>query len=236
MTSERLDRILAGTGRYSRAEARKAVRAGRVTAGGETVLNPETRVSRESDIRVDGEPVDTAPFTYWMLHKPAGYVSSSEDERLPSVLRLLPDPARKRGVFCVGRLDADVTGLLILTDDGAYAHRVTSPRSSVEKTYEVTLDTPVRREDVTRLAEGAVKSDGQIYRPARLEPDENDPCRARITVTEGRFHEVKNLMAICGHKVLSMRRLSIGALRLDDSLPVGGSRQMTADEALLALR
>ena len=133
----------------------------------------------------------------------------------------------------MGRLDADVTGLLVLTDDGTYAHRVASPKAEIPKTYEVHLDSPLKEEDAERLSRGVVWSDGTAYRPASLEPMEGDPCAGFVTVTEGKYHEVKRLMAACGHTVVSMRRLSIGGLCLDASLPEGMARPMTAAEANL---
>ncbi len=231
MTVERLDRLLATGGQYSRAEARELIRAGAVTVDGAPVRRPEEKTSRESRIEVRGRLLDTDEFAYWMLHKPAGYISASKDERLPAVVRLLPEEARRRGVFCVGRLDADVTGLLILTDDGAYAHRVTAPRAGIEKRYEVLLDTPLSPGDADTLAAGVTWTDGTVYRPALLLPDEADPRRAQVVVTEGKYHEVKRLMASCGHEVVAMRRLSVGALTLDEGLPVGAARRLTPEEA-----
>ena len=231
MKIERLDKILSGTGLFSRAEARDRIAAGRVTVDGTAVRRPETKVSRASEIRVDGEPADTAEFVYYMLHKPAGYVSASKAEgRLSPVTDLLPESARRRGVQCVGRLDGDVTGLLILTDDGAYIHRVTAPRSEIPKTYEVRVDGPLGPEDRTALAAGTVTEGGTVYRPAELTVDSGDPCLARITVTEGKYHEVKNLMAVRGRHVLALKRVSIGALTLDGSLTPGACRAMTEEE------
>lgn len=233
MSVERLDKLLCGTGLYTRSEARAAIRSGAVTVDGAPVRQPEARVPRESAIAVGGQALDTSEFVYWMLNKPTGYVSASKDERWPAVMRLLPEQAQKRGVFCVGRLDADVTGLLILTDDGAYAHRAASPRAGVEKTYAVRLDTPVVPADIEALAAGIVWSDGTEYRPAILIPDAGDPRMAAVTVTEGKYHEVKRLMASRGHRILAMRRVSIGALRLDPALEEGQSRRMTPEEAAL---
>lgn len=233
MSMERLDKLLCGTGLYTRSEARAYIRSGVVTVDGVPVRTPELKASRESAVAVGGQRIDTAEFVYWMLHKPAGYVSASKDELWPAVTRLLPEQAQKRGVFCVGRLDADVTGLLILTDDGAYAHRVTAPRAQIEKTYAVRLDSPIRPGDAEALARGVVWSDGTEYRPAVLRPDEHDPCAGLVTVTEGKYHEVKRLMASCGHEITWMRRVSIGALRLDEALAEGKARRLTPEEAKL---
>ena len=233
MSLERLDKLISGTGQFTRSEARILIKAGLVTVDGATVRSPEAKVSRGSRITAQGREIDASAFVYWMLNKPAGYICASRDELYPAVTRLMPEEARKRGVFCVGRLDADVTGLLILTDDGAYAHRVTAPRAEIEKTYEVYLDTPITADDAEALSRGVVWSDGTEYRPAVLVSDGRDKRRGLVTVTEGKFHEVKRLMAFCGHEILSMRRLSIGALRLDETLSEGQSKRLTPEQAAL---
>ena len=133
MSLERLDKLLTASGHFSRSEAKAAISRGRVTVDGRPVTKPETKVSRAAAVVADGKRIDTEEFVYYMMHKPAGYISATEDERLPAVTRLLPRELQKRGLFPVGRLDADVTGLLILTDDGGYAHRVTAPKHAVPK-------------------------------------------------------------------------------------------------------
>lgn len=230
MSQQRLDKLLTASGLYSRSEARTAIGGGRVTVDGRPVTKPETKVSRLSTVMADGRPVDTAEFVYYMMNKPAGYISATEDERLPAVTGLLPRELQKRGLFPVGRLDGDVTGLLLLTDDGAYAHRVTSPKREVPKCYEARLDGPLNPDAMQRMAEGICLRDGTAYKPARLSMDPEDPCHAFVTVTEGKFHEVKNLFAVCGRHVLRLRRISIGALRLDESLEEGQFRPLSAEE------
>ena len=231
MKKERLDKILCGTGRMSRSEARSAVRAGLVAVDGETVRDPAAHADRSSRITVHGEPVDTAEFVVYMLRKPAGYVSGAAPEgAYPPVTELLPEDLRRRDLFCAGRLDADATGLLLLTDDGAYAHRVTAPRSDIPKTYRVRVDGPLSDADAEALAGGVTLRGGTEYRPADLVIDPEDPALALVTVTEGKFHEVKNLMAVRGRRVLSLERLSIGSLRLDESLLPGEGRRLSPEE------
>jgi len=230
MSLERLDKILAASGHYSRSEAKTAIARGRVTVDGVPVTRPEAKVARAALVVADGRELDTAEFVYYMMNKPAGYISATEDERLPAVTGLLPKELQKRGLFPVGRLDADVTGLLLLTDDGGYAHRVTAPRREVPKGYEAWLDKPVGEEAVAAMARGITLRDGTAYKPAELAPDEADGCHAFVTVTEGKFHEVKNLFAACGCHVLRLKRVSIGALTLDEKLLPGQFRRLSEEE------
>ena len=232
MKEERLDKLLCGTGRMSRSEARSAVRAGLVAVDGAVVRDPAAKTDRAAEITVRGERVDTAEFVVYMLNKPAGYVSGSVPEGdYPPVTELLPDDLQKRELFCVGRLDADATGLLLLTDDGAYAHRVTAPRSQIPKTYRVRADGPLSAADAEALAAGVTLRGGTEYRPAALAIDPEDAALALVTVTEGRYHEVKNLMAVRGRRVLSLERLSIGGLQLDETLHPGKGRRLSPEES-----
>ena len=234
MKAERLDKILSGTGRFSRAEARTLIRAGLVTADGAVERDPGAKLSRGAAVTVRGEPLDTAEFVYYMLNKPAGTVSGAAPEgAYPPVTDLLPEHLRRRGLSCVGRLDADATGLLLLTDDGDYAHRVTSPRSELPKTYRIRVDGPLTETDVRALAEGVTLRSGTEYRPAELSVDPEDDTLALVTVTEGKFHEVKNLMASRDRRVLSLERVSVGGLALDKNLAPGEGRLLTEAEAAL---
>ena len=231
---ERLDKLLAVSGYFSRSEARTVIQSGLTTVNGAVVRDPGAKTGRDAAITVRGERIDCAQFVYLMLHKPAGYVSGAAAERdLPPVTELLPEHLRRRGVFCVGRLDVDVTGLLLLTDDGAWAHRITTPRTEISKRYAVLADGPLGPDDVDALAAGVTLKNGTAYRPAGLVIDGTDPARAVVTVTEGKYHEVKNLLAVRGRKVLAMRRLSIGSLRLDDDLSPGSYRHLTEEERKL---
>lgn len=230
MKLERLDKILGGTGHYTRSEAKTLIQSGNVLVDGVPVRRPETKISRDSTVSVKGQIIDTAEFVYYMMNKPAWYISAARDEKYPAVTNLLPRHLRNRGLFPVGRLDVDVTGLLILTDDGAFAHRVTAPRSEIPKTYEVRVEGRLRPEHVLRLAAGVVLDNGTAYKPARLEIHPEDASLARVTVTEGKFHEVKNLMAFCGCPVITMRRLSIGGVHMDEGLKEGEIRPLRPDE------
>lgn len=230
MAQERLDKLLASTGRWSRKEVKELVRQGRVRIDGGPAARPEDKFDPETAvIQVDGERVDCAPFVYIMLHKPAGLLSATEDKRQKTVLDLLPDYLRRRGLFPVGRLDKDTTGLLLITDDGALAHELLSPKKHVDKLYLAQVEGQVDREDVYALARGMVLGDGIQCLPAGLEPLE-DGSRCLVTLREGKYHQVKRMLAARGKPVQTLKRLSMGPLVLDDSLKPGNWRFLTTKE------
>ncbi len=226
---ERLDKILANTGRWTRKEARELIRAGRVQAGGRTARSPEEKYDPGGCFTVDGEAVSGERLVYLMLHKPAGLLSATEDPRQPTVLELLPEHLRRVGLFPVGRLDKDTEGLLLLTNDGPLAHRLLSPRHHVDKTYLVRADGPFTGEDAAAFAAGLELADGLRCLPARLELLET-PGEALVTIQEGKFHQVKRMTAARGRQVVYLKRLSMGPLRLDSALAPGGWRLLTAGE------
>lgn len=231
--TERLDKLLSDSGLCSRSEARSLVRAGRVSVDGSPAASPERKYPRESDIRVDGEPLNCAKYRYFMLDKPAGFVCATEDRRLPTVLELLPEEYRGLGLFPVGRLDRDTTGLLLLTNDGDYAHRVISPKSKVEKCYLAETEGPVTPEDAAAFAAGLTLADGTRCLPARLEPLDGNSCLVRVM--EGKYHQVKRMLASRGKPVVRLRRLSIGALSLPASSQPGELRELDEGSKNLAL-
>lgn len=227
---ERLDKLLASTGRWSRREVKGLIREGRVlvdgapAGGGERKLDP-----RQADVRVDGEAVAFCAFTYVMLHKPAGVLSATEDPRQETVLDLLPEYLRRRGLFPVGRLDRDTEGLLLLTDDGALAHRLLAPKKHVDKRYYARLDGPMDAADQAAFQAGIVLSGGVRCMPAELELL-GDGSEVLVTLHEGKFHQIKRMAASRGVAVCYLKRLSMGPLELDETLPRGGWRFLTAEE------
>lgn len=230
MAMERLDKLLASTGRWSRKEVKDLVRQGRVRADGGPVKKPEEKFDPEAVcLTVDGQPVDCAPFVYVMMDKPAGLLSATEDRNQKTVVDLLPEHLRRRGLFPVGRLDKDTTGLLLLTDDGPLAHELLSPKKHVDKVYLARVDGVVDASDVAALAEGMVLGDGLHCLPAGLEPLE-DGSRCLVTLREGKYHQVKRMLAARGKPVLELRRLSMGPLALDNALGAGEWRMLTPAE------
>ena len=225
----RLDQLLSKSGAGSRQQVKKMIRAGSVTIDGERASSPETKVDPDhQEVRLAGRLISAPAFTYVMLHKPAGVVSADCDnlhktvidviESLPEALRLHP----------VGRLDIDTTGLMLLTDDGALAHRLLSPRSHVEKEYEALVERPVTDEDIRLFEEGMDIGDEKMTLPAKLRAGE--AAKAYVILKEGRFHQVKRMFEKTGNHVLALKRIRMGSLILDPSLGEGEFRYLTDDE------
>ena len=225
---ERLDKRLAATGRWSRKEARELIRAGRVTVDGRPAAGPEQKVGEEP-VLVDGEPLEETGPVYLLLHKPGGVVSATEDAREKTVLSLLPEPYRRRGLFPVGRLDKDTEGLLLLTDDGPLAHRLLAPKSHVDKVYYAQVDGVLDQEDCLAFARGVTLADGYTCLPAVLEPLEGGRA-ALVTVREGKYHQVKRMLAARGKPVTYLKRVAFGPLKLDQKLEKGCWRPLTPEE------
>jgi 16S rRNA pseudouridine516 synthase len=226
---ERLDKLLAGTGRWSRREVKELVRTGRVAVNGQTAVRPEEKCAPNAVITVDRERVVCGELLYLMLHKPAGLVSATEDPRQRTVLDLLPEHLRRVGLFPVGRLDKDTEGLLLLTNDGPLAHELLSPKKHVDKIYFVRVDGALDREDADAFASGMTLGDGTACLSARLELLER-PDEALVTLREGKYHQVKRMLAARGKPVLYLKRLTMGPLALDETLKRGQWRELTAQE------
>jgi len=230
MARERLDKLLSSTGLWSRKEVKDLVRQGRVLAEGVPVRRPEEKYDPMTDrIQVDGETVDCAPFVYVMMNKPAGLLSATEDKNQKTVLDLLPQHLRRRGLFPVGRLDKDTSGLLLLTDDGSLAHELLSPKKHVDKVYLARVEGRVDAADTAALGAGMVLGDGLHCLPAGLEPL-GDGSSCLVTLREGKYHQVKRMLAARGKPVLALKRLSMGPLELDRELEAGEWRMLAAEE------
>ncbi len=233
--SMRLDRLLSELGAASRSELRQIIRRGRVSVDGVVVTEPERRVDPEgSEIRLDGELLTYRRFRYFMMDKPAGVLSVTEDRKQKTVLDLLPPELKRLDLFPVGRLDKDTSGLLILTNDGDFAHRVISPKSGVEKRYRAEVEGVPDEADVKAFAEGLTLGDGTKCLPARLEITGANICY--VTVMEGKNHQVKRMLASRGKPVVSLRRLSVGALELEEALGPGGFRELEKNDLCKVLR
>lgn len=232
MPLERLDKILVSQNAGSRKEVQQLIRGGRVTLDGRTVKKPETKADPEqSSITVDGAALLFKRRLYLMMNKPKGVVSASRDSAMKTVLDLLPGELCRRGLFPAGRLDRDTEGLLIITDDGDFAHRMLSPKQHVYKLYHAVVDGPVSQREIDAFSQGVEFSDGTKCLPAELSvliPGEEPLVGVRIC--EGKFHQVKKMFLAVGRRVLSLKRVKIGLLSLDNSLLPGQARELTGEE------
>ena len=226
---ERLDKLLAGTGKWSRREVKALVRQGLVRVDGRLAASAEDKLDPAAAIiTVAGETISLCRFTYVMLHKPAGVLTATEDRKQPTVLDLLPPELRRIGLAPVGRLDKDTEGLLLLTNDGELAHRLLSPKYHVEKRYFARVDGELSATDAEAFARGMTLGGGLECLPAGLELLPGHACI--VTLREGKFHQVKRMLAARGAPVLYLKRLSMGPLTLDDSLAAGAYRLLRAEE------
>lgn len=230
MAQKRLDKLLSDAGIASRKELKEIIKRGRVTVNGSVVTAADAKVDDCAVVTFDGEPVNSSGLYYIMLNKPAGCVSATED-RDKTVLDLLPAQYKRAGVFPVGRLDKDTEGLLLLTNDGAWAHGITSPKKHVTKRYRAEVEGHITEEAAAALAEGIELKDGTKCLPAELEIESaGETSRCIVSIREGKYHQVKRMLAAVGHKVLYLERLSIGELVLDSALERGQWRELTLHE------
>lgn len=223
----RLDGLLSHAAALSRAQARECIKAGRVTLLGVVCRDPAARASEGDELSLDGRRINASLSRTLMLNKPAGILTAADDQKQRTVMDILPPVYRSLGCMPVGRLDKDTTGLLLLTTDGALAHRLIAPKHEIDKVYIARVDSPLKQEDVKTFARGIPFKDFTAL-PAKLEILE--PDLARITVCEGKFHQVKRMLHAVGHETLSLHRAAFGPLSLDPALSLGESRELTKEE------
>ena len=226
--SGRLDHLLRGWGIATKDETHAMAHAGRIRVNGILCTEGGYHCPMDPEIVIDGIPVQTRPFVTVMLNKPAGYVCMKNDTRYPDVCSLIHDIPGAHTLFCIGRLDSDTEGLLLLTNNGELSTRIAHPALSISKTYYVTMDRPLCPDAAEQMQAGILAPGGQRYRPAVLET--LGPQTARITVTEGKYHEVKRLVRACGPYVTALRREAIGCLQLDPDLHPGEYRLLKEGE------
>ena len=228
----RLDKYLCETGFGTRRQVTDLLKKGQVMVNGEVVKKPELKINETTDqILCQGKKVSYQKNIYLMLHKPAGVVSATEDNREKTVLDLVRPEDRKNGLFPVGRLDKDTEGLLLLTDDGELAHWLLSPKKHVDKTYYAKIDGQVTEEHVKQFREGLDIGDEKKTLPAVLTILLSGPVsEIEVTIHEGRFHQIKRMFEAVGCKVTYLKRLSMGSLVLDETLPPEEYRPLTESE------
>ena len=234
MPRMRLDKLLAHLNCGSRKQVQAMIRAGRVQVDGVTERDPAAKVDADTaQVVLDGQAQHYQAQRYYMLNKPAGVITASRDERHDTVLELFPEEMR-RGLFAVGRLDKDTEGLLLITDDGALSHALMSPARHVDKVYEAEVEGELVPDAAARFAAGLELKDGTVCRPAQLEaaPDLGENW-VRVTLREGKYHQVKRMIAAVGGVVVRLRRVELGGLTLDPTLATGAFRALTAQELTL---
>lgn len=228
----RLDKFLVEVGLGSRTEVKTLLKKKQITVNDKVETSPKTQIDEQADqIAYQGEVLQYEEFVYYLLNKPAGVISATEDARHRTVLDLLDETAHHKAVFPVGRLDIDTTGLLLLTNNGPLAHALLSPKRHVDKTYEAEVVGVMTQDDVAAFAQGIALSD-HLCQPARLEILDiaEQTSKVRITIREGKFHQVKRMVAACGKEVTQLKRLTMGPLSLPDELPEGQYRRLTVEE------
>lgn len=224
----RIDKFLAGVTELSRSEAKRAIKAGEVMVAGVVERDPGAEVAADAPVTLAGVPLRAVGHRYFMLHKPAGYVCAAKDRLHPTVLELIDEDNREQ-LHAVGRLDIDTTGLVLLTDDGQWSHRVTSPRRDCRKLYRVECAEPIAEGAAEQFARGLfLHGEKQRLRPARLEL--LGPCAALVEIGEGKYHQVKRMFAASGNAVVALHRERIGAIVLDEALSEGAYRPLTEAE------
>lgn len=225
---ERIDKIIASQGKYSRSQVKKLIRQNKVEVDGEIIKSSAIKVDPDkSRITLEGLDIIYREFIYLILNKPKGYVSARVDKDHQTVLDLVPKELTGRKLFPAGRLDIDTRGLMIITDDGLFAHNILSPKKDIKKTYQVELDIPVTEEMVQGFASGVELNDG-ICKEALLEIRSKNT--ARVTLKEGRYHQVKRMFGCFGAKVIELQRVAMGNLTLPEDLPEGLSRELSDQE------
>ena len=230
----RLDKFLVACAVGSRTEVKSFLKAGRVTVNGKKEKSAKLQINEDTDeICFDGQKLEYEEFVYYMMNKPQGVISATEDPKHKTVLDLLDDLARSKEVFPVGRLDIDTHGLLLLTNDGKLAHALLSPKRHVDKTYLAQVKGTMTDADVEVFAQGIPLKDFTCQ-PAKLElvslDTEENQSLVRVTIAEGKFHQVKRMVAYCGKEVVDLQRLTMGTLTLDEDLKRGEWRRLTKEE------
>ncbi len=228
----RLDQFLSTQCAISRKQARQQIRMGAATVDGSLVDKPDMQLNpQKQQVTLHGKPVVYRPFEYLILNKPKQVVCATEDKQHQTVLELVPKELFRRGLFPAGRLDGDTTGLVLLTDDGAFAHRLLSPRRHVDKTYRVCLSSSISPDDIQTLEAGAVLSDGSTCKPAELSMVRaGDRPELLVILQEGKYHQIKRMFASVGNRVTELERIAIGALTLDPALQRGACRRLSDEE------
>ena len=236
MATVRLDKLVSSAMQMTRGEAHTVIKRGYVCVGGKVEKDIGKKIDLEkSQVTCKGELLSYSEYHYFMLNKPDGYICSTEDMRDPTIMELLPESITHYNIFPVGRLDKDTFGLVILTDNGALAHYLLSPKRHVDKKYYLETDLPMTEADVNKLEQGVDIGEKSLTLPARLEICD-EPTKAYITICEGKFHQIKRMLKTLGKEVVYLERVEFDGIKLDTSLKRGESRALTAEEVASLLK
>lgn len=225
---ERIDKVISNQTLYSRKDVKDLIRSKRVVVNGKIITKSDIKISPEKDtIEIDGQHIEFKKYIYLMLNKPKGYISATEDRNMKTVLDLVPQEYLYRDLFPAGRLDKDTTGLMIITDDGEFAHNILSPKKHISKTYNVTIDIPITNDMINGFKNGVELNDGEC-KSAILK--ETGTFKGTVILTEGRYHQIKRMFGCFGAKVLELERIKMGNFELPSDLKVGECREFTKEE------
>lgn len=224
MTEQRFDKIIASQFNISRKDARAGIRKGKGVVDGQVVKDPAAQISVNSQIVFDGKKLNYKEHIYILMNKPKGVLSASSDKKKQTVVDLVPKELKRNNLFPVGRLDKDTTGLLIITDDGEFAHNAISPKKDIFKTYIAELDGEVTEQMVDIFANGVVLADGTVCKKAYLKPLYGN--KAEIKISEGKYHQIKRMFGRVGLGVNELSRVAFGTLHLTDDLKLGECREL----------
>lgn len=225
---ERVDKVISTQTGYTRKEVKELIRKKKVLINGNIINKSDIKIDTKIDkITVDGLNIEIKEYVYLILNKPKGYISATEDRSMTTVLDLVPREYLHRNLFPVGRLDKDTTGLMIITDDGKFAHNILSPQKHIKKVYKVTIDIPITDDMISGFEKGVMLNDG-ICKRAIL--DKIEANTGIVTLTEGRYHQIKRMFGCFGAKVIELQRIGMGNLKLPNNLELGECRELTYEE------
>lgn len=225
---ERIDKIISSQTGYTRKEVKELIHKKKVFVNNKLITKSDIKINPDIDkITIDNKEITIQKYVYLILNKPKGYISATEDKNAPTVLDLVPENYIHRNLFPAGRLDKDTTGLMIITDDGMFSHNILSPTKHVSKTYNVTIDIPITDEMIIGFKEGIKLSDGEC-KQSLLE--KNGIYTGTVTLTEGRYRQIKRMFGCFGAKVVELQRIKMGKLKLPNNLEQGEIRELTEEE------
>lgn len=224
---ERIDKIIATQTEYSRKDVKKMISQKKIEVDGKIIKSADEKIDEKAVVKINGKELHIQKYVYLILNKPKGYISATEDKSMQTVLELVPEKYQHRELFPAGRLDKDTTGMMIITDDGKFAHNILSPKKHIKKRYNVTIDIPVTQEMVVGFKSGIELNDGEC-KSALLEI--TGIYTADVTLTEGRYHQIKRMFGCYGAKVVELNRVQMGELILPEDIEIGKCREMTIEE------